>query len=203
MNETNDNKIIFKQVPLPNVEQFHHNHQCSECNEWSRNLLITYSDSIEETKFICRKCQPIKLIPAPLPTKTEFRKTHECMQCHKKSKTGILTYCSRCEMGEFVCPLCVQNWFDNITQHYEWTDGFDEMVDEYEYDDSEIELEKIVIACIHVIDGSAKRNTIDKMFDNPKTAICDDCQDGFDNIETSDFDPSKNLREIESVELKK
>lgn len=201
-------QINFKQVPLPDTDQFHHNHQCSKCEKWSRNLMITYSDEIEKTKFICRKCQPIKLIPAQLPTKTEFRKIHECMQCHKKSKVGILTYCSRCEEGEFVCTKDLQKWFDNIT----FDEGKDDTFWDYDDDDdfsfdsdfdNEIELEKKVIACVHVIDGSAKRYSIDKIFDNPKIAFCKECQDILDDIENSNVDITKIFMEIESLELKK
>jgi len=118
--------LMFKQIPLPNTQQFDHNHQCSKCKQWSRELTITYSDKIENTKFICLKCQPVKLIPAPLPTKTEFRKYHKCMECSRRLKTGVLTYCHRCEEAEFVCPRCLLKWFDNIE---EGEDGHDSRPD--------------------------------------------------------------------------
>ena len=200
--------VNFQQVPLPNIDQFNHNHECSMCNEWSRNGIITYSDEIESTKFICRKCQPVKLIPAQLPKKTEFREFHECIECQKKSKIGILTYCSRCEDGEFVCPICAQKWYSKITPD-EVHDDFtfdDDLDDGFSFDDdsnNEIELEKKVVACIHVIDGYAKRYSIDKIFDNPKIAFCEECQDILDDIENSNVDITKIFMEIESSELRK
>jgi len=107
-------EIIFRQVPIEIKTKFYHPHQCFVCKEWGVFGILTYSEHIETSKFICKNCQPIPLIPAPLPKQTEFKRTHECFSCEKKTRIGILTYCSRCEEAEFVCPKCLISWFDQI-----------------------------------------------------------------------------------------
>ncbi len=168
--------------------------------------MITYSDEIENTKFICKRCQPIKLIPAQLPTKNEYRELHECMICNVKSKVGVLTYCSRCEKGEFVCPNDLQRWFDKIISDDSdvntfWDDDNDNVFD-VDYNDGMMLHEKI-ITCIHVRDGYVKRYLLDGKFDIPNMAVCDECKYDLENIETFDIDINKNFIEIDSSELKK
>jgi hypothetical protein len=118
--------IVFRQVPLPDHLKFRYPHFCIKCKTWFLNGILSYSEKLEKTVFICFRCQPIRLIPAPLPKKTQFRKRHECIHCQKKWKVGVITFCSRCEEGEFVCPFCLEKWFNNITpDDY----GYDERAD--------------------------------------------------------------------------
>lgn len=120
------NLTSFPQVPIPEQEKFHHNHECKNCKKWTIFGTLVYSDAIEETIFICKDC------PSPsfeqLPKKTKFRNIHECIQCQKRNKIGVLTYCSRCEVGEFVCPMCIERWFAKIAPYeygYEFKPTFD------------------------------------------------------------------------------
>jgi len=62
-------QVVLQQIPLPDKKKFNYGHKCSKCKNWGVYGILTYSDKLEKTIFICGKCQPTKLIPAPLPTK--------------------------------------------------------------------------------------------------------------------------------------
>jgi hypothetical protein len=105
---------VFKPTPIPDIREFLHNHECSKCKKFSRVGILTYSNKIETTKFICEKCQPVRLIPAQLPMKSDFRLGHKCFECEKIGSKGMVTYCEKCEEGEFVCNGCIPKLFEKI-----------------------------------------------------------------------------------------
>lgn len=107
------NQVTLNQVPILVSWQCKHPHQCKKCDEWTIFGCMSYSEEIEETIFLCQKCNP-DYLSIPLPKKTEFRLYHTCMDCKQVGFFGVLTFCPRCEDAEFICPLCLQNWFDNI-----------------------------------------------------------------------------------------
>ncbi len=53
------------------------------------------------------------------------------------------------------------------------------------------------ITCVHVINGSAKINKVDETYGNPNIAVCKECQNAIDNIETNDVDIDKLFVVIE------
>lgn len=115
----------FPQIPLPEQQEFYHNHNCENCKRWTTLGILTYSDKVENTIFFCKTCVRLCRFEQ-LPKKTEFRHLHECMECFKSSKKGVIAYCSRCEVGDFICPLCLTKWLERITpeEYYDYNSQF-------------------------------------------------------------------------------